>query len=65
MNCDHQTRNMLSLSMLAVDAFLQRAQFQVVSNKNAHGLIQIIVVMKKGCYSDKLSLCLKFNGWTN
>ena len=36
MNCDHQTRNTLSLSMLAVDAFLQRAQFQVASNKNAH-----------------------------
>ena len=36
MNCDNQTRNMLSLSMLAVDAFLQRAQFQVASNKNAH-----------------------------
>lgn len=36
MNCDLDTRNMLSLSMLVVDAFLQRAQLQVVSNKNVH-----------------------------
>ena len=36
MNCAFDTRNMLSLSMLVVDAFLQRAQLQVVSNKNVH-----------------------------